>query len=62
VFPSLALRLVQARLRVVHVAVSWRLCHDEVKDRQVDVMGCVRPFYPKIAVFYVLDPRGVLLF
>jgi murein endopeptidase len=62
VFPSLALRLVEARLQVVHVAVSRRLCHDKVKDRQVDAMDCVRPFYPKIDVFYVLDPRGVLLF
>jgi hypothetical protein len=25
-------------------------------------MDCVRPFYPKISVFYVLGPRGNLVF
>jgi hypothetical protein len=35
---------------------------DQVEDGWVDAMGCVGPFYPKIVVFYVLCPRGSLVF
>jgi hypothetical protein len=61
-FPSLASRLVEARLQVEQVASSWRLCGVEVEDRCVDTMGYVGPFYPKIVVFYVLDRRCNLVF
>jgi hypothetical protein len=61
-FPSLALRLVETRQRVVHVAPSRRLHRDQVKDGWVDVMGCVGPCYPYFVIFYVLGPRGVVVF
>jgi hypothetical protein len=34
----------------------------EADDGWVDAMGCVGPFYPKTIVFYVLGPRGNLVF
>jgi hypothetical protein len=61
-FPSLASRLVEAQWRVVHVAPSWRLRRDQVKDGRVDATGCVGPYYPYFAVFYVLGSRGIVLF
>jgi hypothetical protein len=61
-FPSLASRLVEARRRVVHVAPSWRLRRDQVEAGRVDVMGCVRPCCPYFAIFYVLGPRGIIVF
>jgi hypothetical protein len=61
-FPSLVSRLAEARRRVVHVVLSWRLRRDKVEDGQVDVTGCVRPCYPYLFVFYVLDPRGIVVF
>jgi hypothetical protein len=61
-FPSLASRLAEARRQVVQVAPSWRLRRVQAKDGRVDATGCVRPFYPKITVFYVLALRGIVLF
>jgi hypothetical protein len=61
-FPSLASRLAEARRRVVHVAPSWRLCEDQVKDGRVSEMGCVKPCYPYFAIFDVLGPKGLLVF
>jgi hypothetical protein len=61
-FLSLASRLMQVQQRVVHVASSWRLRRVEAKDGQVDAMGCVRTFYSKIIVFYVLDHMDNLAF
>jgi hypothetical protein len=49
-------------VRIVHVAPSWRSHEDQVEDRQVDVMGCIRPCYPYFAIFHVLGPRGILVF
>jgi hypothetical protein len=43
-FSNLASRLVEERLRVVHVASSWRSCVVEAEVRHVDVMGSIRPF------------------
>jgi hypothetical protein len=40
------------------VAPSQRLRQDQVEDRRVDVMGCVRPCYPYFAIFYVLGSRA----
>jgi hypothetical protein len=61
-FPSLASRLAEARRRVVYVALSWRLRRDKVEDGRVDVTGCVRPCYPYLFVFYVVDTRGIVVF
>jgi hypothetical protein len=61
-FPSLALRLAEARQWVVHVAPSWRLRRDQVKDGWVDAMDCVRPSYPYFVVFCVLGARGIVVF
>jgi hypothetical protein len=47
---------------VVHMAPSWRSRGDEAEDRQFDTMGCVRPNYPKVAIFLVLAQRGILIF
>jgi hypothetical protein len=44
------------------VASSRRSYKDEVKDRRVDAMGCIRLFYPYFIVFIVLGPRGILVF
>jgi hypothetical protein len=61
-FPSLASRLADARRRVVHVAPLQRLRRDQVEDGWVDVMNCVRPCYAYFTVFYVLGPRGIIVF
>jgi hypothetical protein len=42
------------------VAPSWRLRRDEVEDRRVDIMGCVRSYYPYFIIFYVLNRRGIV--
>jgi hypothetical protein len=57
-----ALKLVEARRRVLHVAPSWMLDEDQVEDGRVDATSCVRPFYSNFVVFYVLGSRGILVF
>jgi hypothetical protein len=47
---------------MVHVASSQRLCRVEAEDSRVDAMTCIGPFSPNFAVFYVLGPRGILVF
>jgi hypothetical protein len=47
---------------VVHVAPSRRSREDQVEDRWVNAMGCVGPYYPYFTVFYVLDPRHIVVF
>jgi hypothetical protein len=49
-------------VQLVNMTSSRRLHRDQVEDGQVDAMGCVGPFYPKITIFYVLDPMGILVF
>jgi hypothetical protein len=44
------------------VASSRRLRRVEAENGRVDATGCVGPFYPKIIIFYVLGPRGNLVF
>jgi hypothetical protein len=61
-FPCLASRLAEAQRRVVHVAPSQRLRRVQAKNGWVDVTGCVGPFYPRIMIFYVLGPRGIVVF
>jgi hypothetical protein len=48
--------------RMVHVASLRRLRRVETEDGWVDAMGCIGPFYPNFAVFYVLAPREILVF
>jgi hypothetical protein len=60
-FSSLATRLAEARLWVMHVAPSRRLHRVEVKDRWVDATGCVGPCYPCFAIFILLGPRGIVV-
>jgi hypothetical protein len=38
------------------------LRQDEIEDGRVDVTDCIRPFYPKIIILYVLDTMGNLVF
>jgi hypothetical protein len=47
---------------MVHVASSRRSRKDEVEDEWVDVMDCIRPFYPYFVIFIILGPRGILVF
>jgi hypothetical protein len=47
---------------MVHVAPSWMLRWDQVKDGWVDAMGCIGPYYPYFVIFYVLGPRGIVVF
>jgi hypothetical protein len=47
--------------RMVHMASSRRSCGDEVEDEQVDVMGCIRLFYPNFVIFIVLCHKGSLV-
>jgi hypothetical protein len=47
---------------MVHVTSSRRLSRVKAEDGWVDVTGCVRPFYPNFVIFYVLVPRGILMF
>jgi hypothetical protein len=56
------LRLVEARLWVMHVASLRMLHREKAKDGRVDVTDCVGPFYLKIIVSSVLVPRGTLIF
>jgi hypothetical protein len=60
-FPSLTSRLAEAQRRVVHVAPSRRLCRVEAEDGRIDAMGCVGPCYHCFAVFFLLDPMGIVV-
>jgi hypothetical protein len=57
-FPSLALRLMEARRWMVHVTLSRRLHWVQVEDGRVDMTGCIGPCYPCFTVFNVLGHRG----
>jgi hypothetical protein len=61
-FPSLALKLVETRRRVVLVAPSQMLRQDQVEDGRVDIIGCVGPCYPYFTIFYILCTRGIVVF
>jgi prepilin signal peptidase PulO-like enzyme (type II secretory pathway) len=47
---------------MVQVASSWKLRGDEVEDGRVDVMDCIRHFYPNFVVFTILGPKGISIF
>jgi hypothetical protein len=61
-FSSLASTLVDARRWVVYVAPSQRLRQNQIKNGRVDTTGCVGPCYTYFAVFYLLDPRSIVIF
>jgi hypothetical protein len=46
---------------MVHMASSRRSHGDEAEDRWVDVMGCIRLFYPNFTIFIVLCHKGNLV-
>jgi hypothetical protein len=48
--------------RMVHMSSSWRLRRDQVEDGWVDAMGYVVLCYPCFTVFFLLGPRGTLVF
>jgi hypothetical protein len=60
-FTSLALRLAEARRRVVHVAPSQWSRRSQVEDRRIDAMGGNGPFYLNFTIFNVLVPRGIVV-
>jgi hypothetical protein len=60
-FSSLALRLAEARRRVVHVTPSCRLHWSQVKDERVDTTDCIGPFYHIFTIFFLLVPRGIVV-
>jgi hypothetical protein len=55
------LKTAEARRQVLHVTPSRRLHRRQVKDEQVDAMGCVGPCYPTFIVLNVLAPRGIIV-
>jgi hypothetical protein len=57
-FPS---KLAEERRRVVHVASSWRLREDEIKDGRVDATTYILLFYPNFVIFFVLGHKGSLV-
>jgi hypothetical protein len=65
-FPSFALKLVEERQRVVHVASSWRSRGSEAKDDQFNVVECgvveVGPSYPLLDAIFLLVHMGILVF
>jgi hypothetical protein len=65
-FPSFASKLVKERLRVVHVASSWRSCGGKAKDGRLDGIECgaaeVGPNYHSLDVIFLLAYRGILVF
>jgi hypothetical protein len=48
--------------RMVHMASLRRLHRVKAEDGWVNVTGCIRPFYRNFDVFYVLCPKGILVF
>jgi hypothetical protein len=55
-------KLAEARRQVVHVPPSWMSREDEVKDGQIDAMGCIELCYHCFTIFYVLGSRGMIIF
>jgi hypothetical protein len=46
----------------VYVALSRRSRGDKVKDRHIDVIGCIRLFYINFIIFVVLVTKDNLIF
>jgi hypothetical protein len=47
---------------MVHVSSLRRLHRDQVEDGWVDVMGCVGPGCSCFVIFFILSPRGIVVF
>jgi hypothetical protein len=47
--------------RMVHVTSSQRSRGDKAKDERVNVMGCIRLFYPNFVIFVVLCHKRSLV-
>jgi hypothetical protein len=54
--------MMEAQLRVMHVTSLQRSRGVEAEDGWIDVTGCIGPLYPKIVVFIVLCPKGIVVF
>jgi hypothetical protein len=46
---------------MVHVASSRMSCEDEAEDGWVNVMSCIRLFYPNFIIFIVLGHKSNLV-
>jgi hypothetical protein len=46
---------------MVYTASSQRLRGNEAKDGWVNVTGCIRLFYPKFIIFFILDHKDSLV-
>jgi hypothetical protein len=46
---------------MVHVTSSRKSREDGVEDGWVDVMSCIRLFYPNFTIFVVLDHKDILV-
>jgi hypothetical protein len=47
---------------VMHVAPSQKSREDQVENGRVDATGYIGPCYPYLSIFFVLAPRGILVF
>jgi hypothetical protein len=47
--------------QMVHAATLWRSRGDKVKDERVNATGCIKLFYPSIAIFVVLGHKVSLV-
>jgi hypothetical protein len=56
-----SLKIRRGAVRMMYMASSWRPRGDEAKDGWVDATGCIRLFYPNLAVFIVLGHNGSLV-
>jgi hypothetical protein len=61
-FPSLASRLAEVCRQVVHVAPLRRSRENQVKDGRVDATDSIGPCNHYLVVFFILDPRDILVF
>jgi hypothetical protein len=56
-----SLKTREGTVQMVHVASLRRSRGDEAKDGRVNVMGCIRLFYPNFVIFIVLGHKGSLV-
>jgi hypothetical protein len=46
---------------MVHVTSLRRSREDQVENRRIDASDCTKPCYLYFAIFYILDPKGILI-
>jgi hypothetical protein len=61
-FSQYALKLVETRRRVVHMAPSKKSRGDQVEDGRVYAMSCIGLCYSYFIVFIILDIKDILVF